>query len=69
MRQIDRQLDLVRFIRNMRLQMTAVTGLLTRHQKLYVQKVSPIVINESSDPPSSSIESDHDQNPARLNAF
>ena len=68
MRQIDRQLDLVRFIRNMRLQMTAVTGLLTRHQKLYVQKLSQITINESSDP-ASSIESDDDKDPGRLNAF
>ena len=46
---IDEQLDLVRFLRNMRFQMTAVTGLLTRHQKLYVQRISPIIINESSD--------------------
>ena len=46
---IDEQLDLVRFLRNMRFQMTAVAGLLTRHQKLYVQRISPIIINESSD--------------------
>ena len=34
--------------------MTALTGLLTRHQRLYVQRVSPIIINESSDPDSAS---------------
>ena len=59
---------MVRFIRNMRFQATAVTGLLTRHQKLYVEKVSQIVINESSDP-ASSIDSDNDKDPGRLNAF
>ena len=36
----------------MRFQMAAVTGLLTRHQRLYVQRLSPIIINESSDPAS-----------------
>ena len=52
----------------MRFQMTAVTGLLTRHQKMYVQRVSPIIINESSDP-ASLINSDADQDPATLDAF
>ena len=33
---IDQQLDLIRFLRNMRYQMTAVTGLLTKDQRLYV---------------------------------
>ena len=43
---------MVRFLRSMRFQMTAVTGLLTRHQKQYVQRVSQIIVNESSDPAS-----------------
>ena len=49
-------------MRNMRFQMTAVNGLMTRHQRLYVQKVSPLVINESSDSadPSNS-DTDHDK--------
>ena len=42
---VEQELDLVRFLRKMRFQMTAVTGLLTRHQRLYVQRVSPIIIN------------------------
>ena len=52
----------------MRVQMTAVTGLLTRHQKVYVQKLSQTVINESSDP-ASSIDSDYNNHPATLDAF
>ena len=34
----------------MRFNMTAVTGLLTRHQRLYAQRVSQIILNESSEP-------------------
>ena len=42
--------------------MTAIAGLLTRHQKLYVQRVSPLVIYESSSP-ESPFNSDSDQEP------
>ena len=52
----------------MRFQMTAVTGLLTRHQRLYVQRVSPIIINESSDPASASV-SDSDKDSITFDAF
>ena len=52
----------------MRFQMTAVNGLLTRHQRLYVQKVSPLIIKESSDPASAS-DSDTDQNTVTNAAF
>ena len=52
----------------MRVQMTAVSGLLTRHQNLYVQRMSQTVINESSDPVSP-IDSDYDNHPATLDAF
>ena len=48
--------------------MTAVTGLLTEHQKLYVQRVSPIIINESSDVASPLI-SDNDYDPVSFDAF
>ena len=49
-------------MRNMRFQMTAVNGLMTRHQRLYVQKVSPLVINESSASASPSDSgTDHDE--------
>ena len=59
---------MVRFLRNMRFQMTAVTGLLTRHQRLYVRRVSPIIINESSDPASAS-DSDSDKDSVTFDAF
>ena len=52
----------------MRFQMTAVTGLLTRHQKLYVQRISPIIINESSDPASPFI-SNTDKDLVTFDAF
>ena len=55
-------------MRNMRFQMTAVNGLLTRHQRLYVQKVSPLIIQESSDLASAS-DSDTDQNTVTVDAF
>ena len=48
--------------------MTAVAGLLTRHQKVYVQKFSQNIINESSDPVSP-IDSDYDNHPATIDAF
>ena len=48
--------------------MTAITGLLTRHQRLYVQRVSPIIINESSDPASTSF-SDSDKESVTFEAF
>ena len=52
----------------MRFQMTAVAGLLTRHQKMYVQRVSQIIINESSET-ASLVNSDADQDPVTLDAF
>ena len=55
-------------MRNMRFQMTAVNGLLTRHQRLYVQKVSPLIIKESSDSASAS-DNDTDQNTVTFEAF
>ena len=55
-------------MRNMRFQMTAVNGLLNRHQRLYVQKVSPLTINESSDSASPS-DSDTDQDKVTFDAF
>ena len=48
--------------------MTAVNGLLTRHQRLYVQKVSPLTINESSDSASPS-DIDTDQDKVTFDAF
>ena len=48
--------------------MTAIAGLLTRHQRLYVQKVSQIIINESSDPASASV-SDSDKDSITFDAF
>ena len=55
-------------MRNMRFQMTAVNGLMTRHQRLYVQKVSPLIINESSNSASPS-DSDTDQDKVTFDAF
>ena len=55
-------------MRNMRFQMTAVNGLLTRHQRLYVQRVSPIIINESSDL-FSPFENDNDRDIVTFDAF
>ena len=52
----------------MRFQMTAMTGLLTRHQRLYVQRVSPIVIKESSDP-DSPLNSNNDSDNVTFDAF
>ena len=46
--------------------MTAVTGLLTRHQRLYVQRMSPIIINESSDLAS---DSEKDKDSVTFDAF
>ena len=48
--------------------MTAVTGLLTRHQRLYVQRVSQTIINESSDP-DRSFDSDSEQDNVNFDAF
>ena len=48
--------------------MTAVAGLLTRHQKLYVQRMSQLTINESSDP-ESLYSSENDTDPVTLDAF
>ena len=52
----------------MRFQMTAMTGLLTRHQRLYVQGVNPIIVNESSDP-ASPFGSDTDSDVVTFDAF
>ena len=52
----------------MRFQMAALTGLLTRHQRLYLQRISPIIINESSDP-DVPLNSDSDQDPVTFDAF
>ena len=41
--------------------MASIAGILTTNQKLFVQKVSPIIINESSDHSNSiNIDSDED---------
>ena len=48
--------------------MNAVIGLLSRHQRLYVQRESPIVIHESSEP-TSSFNSDTDQDLVTYDAF
>ena len=48
--------------------MIAVAGLLTRHQKLYVQRMSQIVLNESSDP-ESNFNSDNDKDAVTHIAF
>ena len=62
LREIDKQLDLVRFIRNMRMNMTALMGLLTTNQRIYVQKITRnVVLFESSDA-LSSYHSDIDEN-------
>ena len=50
LREIDKELDLVRFIRRMRMNMTALMGLLTTNQRIYVQKITRnVVLYESSD--------------------
>ena len=46
--QIDKELDLQRFIRNMRLQLTANIALLTPNQRLFAEKISQVVVPESS---------------------
>ena len=54
----------------MRFQMTAIAAILTRHQKIYVQRVSPITINESSsDPASPNNNSGTDQDKVTQDAF
>ena len=47
---IDKELDLVRFIRRMRMNMTALMGLLNANQRIYVTKITrKMVLFESSD--------------------
>ena len=48
--EVDKELDLVRFIRRMRMNMIALMGLLTANQRIYVQKVTRnVILPESSD--------------------
>ena len=59
-------------MRNMRFIKTAVNGLLTRHQRLYVQKASSLIVKESSDLASASdsdTDSENDQNTVTFDAF
>ena len=48
MSKIDRQLDLVKFMRNMRMQRAALVGYLNTNQKMFVRKLSRIVVHEST---------------------
>ena len=45
---MDRELDLEKFIKRMRMQLTLAIGLLTAHQKIYVERTSRLLIHESS---------------------
>ena len=58
MSKIDRQLDLVRFMRNMRMQTAALIGLLNTCQRIYVRKLSRLIVHESSLELSNSSDSD-----------
>ena len=53
----------------MRFTMTAVTGLLSRHQRHYVQRVSPIIIHESSSDPDTHFNSDTNPDTVSFDAF
>ena len=48
MSKIDKELDLVRFFRNMRMQTAAMIGLLNTNQRIYLQKFSRLIVHESS---------------------
>ena len=45
---LTRELDLEKFIKRMRIQITLAIGLLTARQKLYVERTSRLLIHESS---------------------
>ena len=47
---MDRELDLEKFIKRMRMQLTLALGLLTARQKIYVERTSRLLIHESSFP-------------------
>ena len=46
---MDKELDLQKFIHRQRIQVNAMLGLLNSHQSLFVDKMSQIIIHESSD--------------------
>ena len=45
---MTRELDLEKFIKRMRMQLTLAMGLLTAWQKIYVERTSRILVHESS---------------------
>ena len=45
---MTRELDLEKFIKRMRMQLTLATGLLTARQKIYVERTSRLLVRESS---------------------
>ena len=47
--QIDKELDLQKFIHRSRVQVTSMLGLLTAPQSVFVDKISQIVVRESTD--------------------
>lgn len=46
---VAKEMDLLKFIQGQRWQATAILGLLTGRQSFFVEKLSQMVINESSD--------------------
>ena len=45
---MTRELDLEKFIKRMRIQITLAIGLLSSRQKLYVERTSRLLVHESS---------------------
>ena len=45
---ITRELDLEKFIKRMRMQLTLAMGLLTARQKIYIERTSRLLVHESS---------------------
>ena len=68
MSKIDRQLDLIRFMRNMRMQTAAIIGLLNTNQRMYVRQLSRLIVHESSSEQSNESDSINvNVDPATLN--
>ena len=60
--QVDKELDLQKFIHRSRTNVTALLGLLTSKQSFFVDKMGPIVIHESSDMTQTSDDDELDSN-------
>ena len=45
---MTRELDLEKFIKRMRIQLTLAVGLLTAEQKIFVERTSRLLVHESS---------------------